>query len=281
MAVATFAPLLRSASAVAANEPFEVRSKPSHRTVRLSATVLTKDSAARLDDVLAALAWCDEVVVLDTGSSDDTIAIASRWPNVAVHRLAGPFPGFGAARRRATELARNDWILSIDSDEIVSAELAAEICALERCPRTVYRLPFENYYNGRLITSCGWHRETHERLFDRRTTGFCASEVHERVQSGGLPVQTLLGTVRHYSYNSADDFLRKMRAYADLFAAQHVGRKPASPGKAVRRALWTFFKSYLLQRGFMQGYEGLIISTYKAQTAFWKYLMLHEANRRA
>ena len=247
----------------------------------ISATILTKDSARRIADVLAALAWCDEVVVLDTGSSDDTVAIAARLGNVVVHRLDGPFPGFGIAHQKAVALARNDWILSIDSDEVISAELAGEIVKLQKCSATVYALPFENYFNGRLIRSCGWYPDRHERMFDRRRTNFCAQEVHERVQTDGLKVLQLRHAVRHYSYESTDDFLRKMRAYSQLFASQNVGRKRSSPGKAVRRGAWAFVKSYLLQRGCLQGYEGLVISAYKAQTTFWKYLLLHDANQRA
>ena len=249
--------------------------------VKISATILTRDSSRRLPEVLAALSWCDEIVVFDTGSSDNTVALARRHTNVSVHELTGPFPGFGQAHRRAVALARNDWILSIDSDEVVTAALAAEITALAPCPQTVYVIPFHNYFNGRLITSCGWYPDRHERLFNRRVTNFCANEVHERVQTENLRVQALTHPVRHYSYETADDFLRKMRAYSQLFAAQHVGRRPSSPGRAVRRSLWAFAKSYLWQRGFLQGYDGFIISSYRAQTTFWKYLLLHDANRPA
>ena len=247
---------------------------------KISATILTKNSAARLDEVLRSLAWCDEVVVLDTGSTDGTLALASRHPNVVAHRLAGPFPGFGRAHRHAVALARHDWILSIDSDEVVSSELAAEIAALPLDARTVYTLPFHNFFNGRFITSCGWYPDRHERLFNRTVTNFCVSEVHERVGTAQLSVRNLRHAVRHYSYESTDDFLRKMRAYSQLFATQHAGRKSSGPLKAVARSAWTFAKSYLLQRGFLQGREGLVISAYKAQTVFWKYLLLHEANRR-
>ena len=145
----------------------------------------------------------------------------------------------------------------------------------------MYAIPFHNYFNGRLITFSGWYPDRHERLFNRRATNFCESEVHERVQIRDLAVQSLSQPVRHYSYESSDDFLRKMRAYSQLFAAQYAGRKSSSPGKAVRRSLWTFARSYFLQRAFLQGYDGLVISTYKAQTTFWKYLLLREANRRA
>ena len=188
--------------------------------------------------------WCDEVIVFDTGSTADTIEITRRYANVSVHELSGPFPGFGQAHRRAVALARNDWILFIDSDEVITADLAAEIGPLAPCPQTVYVIPFHNYFNGRLITSCGWYPGRHERLFNRRVTNFCTNEVHERVQTENLTVQVLCHPIRHYSYDSADDFLRKMRAYSQLFATQYVGRKSSSPGKAVRRSLWAFVKSY-------------------------------------
>lgn len=245
---------------------------------RISATILTRDSARRLREVLEALAWCDEVVVLDTGSTDDSVAIARGYRNTQVHERTGQFPGFGRAHREAVALARHDWILSIDSDEVLSPELAQEIAALRLCRQTVYTVPFLNHLNGRVIRSCGWHREWHERLFNRRVTNFCASDVHEKVQTADLAVVALTHPVHHYSYESVDDFLRKMQAYSQLFAAQNVGRKASSPGKAVRHGAWAFIKSYLLQRGFLDGYEGLLISAYKSQTAFWKYLLLHEAN---
>ena len=244
----------------------------------VSATLLTKNSQGRLEEVLAALAWCDEVVVFDTGSTDRTWDIAGRFPNVSLHRLAGDFPGFGLVRQAAVERARNDWILAVDSDEVVSAQLADEITSLRLDPGAVYEIPFHNYFNGRLITSCGWHCERHERLFNRARTNFCASHVHERVRTAGLTVRRLRHPIRHYSYEGTDDFLRKMHHYSRLFAAQGKGRKSSSPLRAVTRSAWAFAKSYFLQRGILQGYEGLVISAYKAQTVFWKYLMLHEAN---
>ncbi len=250
------------------------------RLAPISATILTKNSAARLGEVLAALHWCDEVVVLDTGSTDATPEIARRYANVTLHFLAGAFPGFGRAHQQAVAIARHDWILSIDSDEVVTPALAAEIGALPLDPGTVYAMPFHNYFNGRRITTCGWAPDRHERLFHRRMTNFCASEVHERVQTAGLQVTLLKGAVDHYSYGSLDDFLRKMRSYGQLFADQHVGRKKSSPLKAVSRSMWAFLKSYVFQRGCLQGAEGLVISAYKAQTVFWKYLLLHEANAR-
>ncbi len=248
---------------------------------RISATILTKDSSALLDEVLSALTWCDDVVVLDTGSSDATLEIAASFANVRIHRLAGPFPGFGRAHRRAVALARYDWILSIDSDEIVEPGLAEEIATLPLNPGAVYSIPFRNYYRGRHITTCGWFPDRHERLFNRTVTNFSPCEVHERVEVRNLAVVPLRHAISHFSYRSTGDFLRKMSDYSRLFAEQNVGRKKSGPGKAVLRSMWAFFKSYVLERGFSQGTEGLTISAYKSQVVFWKYLRLHEANVRS
>lgn len=246
----------------------------------ISTIVLTKNSAALLPRVLRALDWCDEVVVLDTGSIDATKVIATEFSNVSLHNLEDPFPGFGLARQAAVAVARHDWILSIDSDEIVSPALAAEIRSQALDPGSVYTIRVENYFNGEEITTCGWAPDRHERLFHRLSTNFCASAVHERVQVQNLKVVRLRAAVRHYSYRCVDDFLHKMRTYANLFSQQNAGRLRSSPTKAFMRSTWAFFKSYFLERGVMQGGEGLVISAYKAQTVFWKYLLLHEKNRR-
>lgn len=257
-----------------AGHPQAVQSLP------ISATILTKNSTALLREVLAALDWCAEVVVLDTGSTDATLTIAAQFANVSLHQLNGSFPGFGRAHQMAVALARHDWILSIDSDEVISPALRDEIGALALDPQTVYLIPRQNYFNGKLITTCGWSPDRHERLFNRRATNFCASAVHERVGTSHLRVAKLRGSICHYSYRSLEDFLRKMTAYSQLFATQNVGRKRSSPTKAAARSAWAFFKSYVLERGLFQGAEGLVISVYKAQTVFWKYMMLHEANLR-
>ena len=247
---------------------------------RLSAVVLTKNSERLLGDVLAALGWCDEVLVYDTGSTDTTLSIARSFPNVSLHQSKGPFEGFGVARQAAIKLARNDWIFSVDSDEVVSAELGREIRAMPLDPTCVYVIPFANFFNGKHITTCGWAPDRHERLFNRRATTFNASRVHENLDTKNLTLVTLRNPIRHFSYESYDAFVSKMGSYSRLFATQNAGKRRSSPAKAVLRSLWAFFKSFVIERGVFQGVEGLVISSYKAQTVFWKYLMLHEANSR-
>lgn len=277
----TLAPRVRAKWPKASPSALDREGRPAgNRLVPISATILTKDSSRLIAKVLAALDWCDEIVILDTGSTDDTLAIAASFAKVVIHRLAGPFPGFGIAHRHAVALARHDWILSVDSDEVVSPELAAEIRALPLDRECVYAISFRNYFDGRHITTCGWSPDCHERLFHRGVTNFCTSEVHERVQTAEVSVVMLKHPIDHYSYDSLSDFLRKMNAYATLFAEQNAGRRRAGPLKAVARSAWAFVKSYGIERGFCQGREGLVISAYKAQVVFWKYLMLHEANGR-
>ena len=247
---------------------------------KISAVVLTKNSSRLIAEVLAALAWCDEVVVYDTGSDDSTLSIARRFPNVSLHQSRGPFEGFGVARQAGIKMARHDWIFSVDSDEVVSSELATEIAELLLDPTCVYVIPFANFFNGKHITTCGWAPDRHERLFNRRSTSFNACRVHENLDTRNLSLVTLRNPIRHYSYESFGDFVSKMSSYSRLFAEQNVGKRRSSPTKALFRSLWAFFKSFVLERGIFQGVEGLVISAYKSQTVFWKYLMLHEANRK-
>ncbi len=249
------------------------------RRAPISATILTHNSAAHLGEVLTALQWCNEVVVLDTGSADETALIAGDFVNVRFHRMSGPFPGFGLAHRQAVAIARNDWILSVDSDEVVSDGLAAEIMGLRLDPHAIYAIPFRNFFKGTLITTCGWSPDRHERLFNRTSANFCESVVHERVRAPGASVRRLRQPILHYSYGSLDDFLRKMRDYGTLYAKQHAGRKSSGPFKALTRGAWAFAKSYLLRRGILQGSAGFAISAYQAQLVFWKYMLLDEANR--
>lgn len=244
----------------------------------ISVTVLTRDSQRMLGQCLQALAGFAEIVVLDNGSSDATMDIAGTFVNVRLYQE--PFTGFGPLHNRAGELAMHDWILSIDSDEIVTPELYMEIMSLPLDPGCVYSFPLENYFNGKRITCCGWHPDRHVRLYNRKQTRFTDAAVHEGVITSGLREVRLKCPARHYSFNSVADFLTKMQRYSDQFAAQYAGRRTSSPLQAVLHGAFAFFKSYVLKRGLFQGYEGLLISAYNGHTAFYKYLKLYEANQR-
>jgi glycosyltransferase involved in cell wall biosynthesis len=246
----------------------------------ISATILTKNSQKYIAKVLESLSWCNEVVVLDSGSTDDTLSIARAFSNTTVHVLESDFLGFGLMHQKMSGLAKNDWILSVDSDEVVSDELRAELQNLNADKNSVYMIPSKNYFNGKHIYSCGWYPDYKARFFNKSVTDFNSEAVHENVVLDGRNIIYLKSPLLHYSYEGVDDFLKKMHLYSSLFARQNIGKKSATPLKAVLRGSWSFVKTYILKGGIRQGYEGFIISAYNAQTTFWKYIKLYEEIKR-
>lgn len=238
----------------------------------ISVTILTKDSEKHLKEVLDSTKSFDEVLILDTGSTDSTLTIASEYPNVVIHHSA--FTGFGPLHNKMVDLAKNDWILSLDSDEVMSPELIREIEGLSLDPHTVYSIKRHNTYNNRYIRGCGWHPDYVKRLFHRKQTRFCDALVHESVQSKGMKNSKLKASIKHFSYDCTSDFLKKMQTYSELYASQNKGKKSSSLGRAVAHALFAFFKTYIIQYGFMAGREGFIISVYHTNITFYKHLKL-------
>lgn len=243
----------------------------------ISVTVLTRNSQKYLKEVLDSVRSFDEVVIYDTGSTDETLAIARQYPNVTIYEAA--FEGFGPTHNKASAKAKHPWILSIDSDEVVTPEMAAEIAKTQLRADSAYSFPRHNYFNGKLIKWCGWYPDRQVRLYNRETSQFTQAQVHEAIITSGLKHVPLQSPMIHYSYANLSDFLNKMQSYSDLFALQNRGKKSSSPLKATAHACFAFFKSYFLKRGFLGGYEGFVISSYNAHTAFYKYLKLYEANQ--
>jgi glycosyltransferase involved in cell wall biosynthesis len=246
----------------------------------ISVTILVKNGASTLEATLNALKDFDEVVVIDTGSTDSTIDIAKKYSNVRLYKKK--FIGFGPNHNEASALAKNDWILSIDADEVVTLALCKEIFdlapAMARCPSTVYFLNRHNYFNGKQIKWCGWGSEKCARLYNRTKTAFSEALVHEGVITKGLPTCTLKSPLIHHPYQSISDFLKKMELYSTLFAEQHKGKKKSSPFIAFYHGVGAFLRSFLVKRGFLGGYEGFLISLYNGHTAFYKYLKLYHLN---
>lgn len=244
----------------------------------ISVTILVKNGAKKLREVLAALHAFKEIVIYDTGSTDETLAIAKLFPNAVI--FEGPFCGFGPTHNVAASLATYDWILSLDADEVLSKELATEILSLPLDPHTLYSLPFLNFFNGKWIKWCGWYPESHIRLYHKKQTSFSQALVHEGVITDHLKQVSLKHPVFHYSYDSISDLLVKMERYSSLFADQYHHKKKSSPLIAIYHGWGAFFKAYILKRGFLGGYEGFLISLYNGHTAFYKYLKLFQKNKK-
>lgn len=229
----------------------------------ISATVLTKNNEKTIEECLGSIQNLSEIIILDTGSTDRTLELAAKFPNVTIHK--SPFLGFGPLKNLAAQKCSHPWILSLDADEVLTSELPADLN-----PACSYSFPFHNYYNGKWIKWCGWYPDRHVRLYHKDHARFSDDQVHEKIQGGNEAKLSI--PIKHYSYRSIDDFLMKMDRYSTLFAEQ--SNKSSSLTKALKHSFWAFFKSYILKRGFLGGREGFIISQYNAHVAYYKYLKL-------
>jgi len=246
---------------------------------RISVTILTKNSGEYIKECLGALMMFDEVVILDNGSVDETINIAKTFANVRV--FEHKFIGFGPMKQLACSYVKNKWILSVDSDEILSTELVNEILSLELNNNCLYSMLRDNYYNKRLIKACGWDNDYQVRLFNRDRTNFNDKQVHEGlVLKDGMKIVKLQNSFKHYTFKEAKELLSKMDQYSTLYALENKDKKYASPSMAFIKACFSFFKNYFLQKGFLYGYEGLLISVSNANGVFYKYIKLYEENKR-
>ncbi|MEW5838904.1 MAG: glycosyltransferase family 2 protein [Pseudomonadota bacterium] len=247
--------------------------------MKLSVVLITLNEAARLAATLESVAWADEIIVLDAGSTDATVEIARSYAgHVAVN---ADWQGFGVQKNRALDMATGDWVLSLDADERVSPELAAEIRAELHNPQAdVYALPRLSSYLGREMRHGGWWPDEVVRLFKRGTARFSPDVVHERLLYAGTPAR-LNQVLRHESFNSLEQVLDKVNRYssagAEKLAAQ--GRK-AGLGAAVGRALWMFLRTYIFKAGFLDGREGFMLAVSNAEGVYYRYLKLMLLNER-
>lgn len=243
----------------------------------LSVIVITKNEAGHIGRCLASVAWADEIVVLDSGSSDDTVAIARQFTDQV---FVTDWPGFGPQKQRALDKANGDWILSLDADEEVGPALAEEIQqAIRQDAVQSFEIPRLSSYCGRQITHGGWWPDYVLRLFRRDAGRFSNEVVHERVEVQGR-IGRLKQPLLHEAFVDPDEVLRKINSYSTLGAEKlfHAGMR-ASLGKAIAKGLWTFFRSYVIKAGFLDGPQGLMLAISNAEGAYYKYLKLRELHR--
>lgn len=244
--------------------------------MNVSAVMIVKNGARTIRRSLESLREFDDIIVYDNGSSDGTQAIAAEFPNVRL--IEGEFDGFGTTKNRAASYALHDWVLIIDSDEVVDAELLLALQSESLDPKTIYIVNFLAYYKEIPIRHCGWNNQKIRRLYNKSITRFNDNFVHENIIDDGMKKITIAGNMKHYSYMSISDFIVKLDRYSTLFATDNVGKKSSSPAKAFFNGLYSFFRTYILKRGFLDGYAGLIIAFSHMATNFYKYIKLYEMN---
>jgi glycosyltransferase involved in cell wall biosynthesis len=248
--------------------------------VKLTVTVITRDEAANIAAALQSVAWADEIVVVDSGSTDDTVAIARRH---ATRVEVREWPGYSAQKNYAAGIASNDWILSIDADERVTPELAAEIreaLASEPAARG-YRIPRVAWYLGRWIRSTDWYPDYQLRLYDRRAGRWNGRRVHESIDLQGTPGQ-LRHELQHYAYRDISHHLATIDRYTTLAAEQWLadGRTTNGVELFIHPRL-AFVRNYLLRGGITDGEAGLLVSKLNAYYVFLKLAKLWELQHRA
>lgn len=242
---------------------------------KLSAILITRNEATDLPDCLDSLAFCDEIIVVDNGSSDDTVAIA-RARGAQVLQTAD-WPGFGLQKQRALDLATGDWVLSIDADERIPPALAEEILrAVDSGKHPGYRLDRRSTYLGRVMRHGGWAPDRTLRLARRELARFTPDIVHERLGVKGR-VADLATPMQHLSYRDVEEVLEKQHRYA--LASAEVRRKRGKRGglgQALSRSAFAFGKAYIFKLGFLDGAHGFIAAAAKSQETFWRYVAMND-----
>ncbi len=244
--------------------------------MNISAVVLAKNNQKTIEKTLNALVEFDDVVVYDNGSTDDTIEIVKKFSNVNL--IEGEFKGFGWTKNKAASFAKNDWILVVDSDEVIDKELLKELKEKILDNNCVYKLNFKAFYKDIQIKHCGWNNQKIKRLYNKSVTSYNSNDVHEDIITDNLKIEILRGNVEHYSYQTISEFVIKADRYSSLFAQNNVGKKSSSPAKAFFNGLYSLIKTYFFKQGFRDGYVGLIIAFSHMVTNFYKYIKLYELN---
>ena len=248
----------------------------------LSVILITRNEEANLADCLASLEGiAQQIVVVDTNSSDRTLDIAKSYGAA----IAQPpdWPGFGPQKNRALDLATGEWVLSLDADERLTPALKSEIVTAIHHSAHVdcFAIPRLSWYCGRFIRHSGWNPDYVDRLFKRGSALFSDDLVHERLLPSGQ-VAKLENPMLHYSFMNYSQVLQKIDRYSTASAEQAFAKgKTSTPLKAVLHGAWSFFRTYFLQAGFLDGPQGFTLAMSNAQGTYYRYVKLWHLIREA
>lgn len=242
---------------------------------KISVAIITKNEEAKIRPCLESVRWADDIVVVDSGSTDQTLQICREY---MVRIFVEEWKGFAQQKNSAIAKTRHEWVLSLDADERVSAPLKEEIEKEMNGdqPSNGYLIPRKNFFAGRWIRRCGWFPDYNLRLFRKSKGRFQERAVHERVQIEGQ-VERLQNFLIHETYDSVGDFLQRMDRYSTLAAQEMLQEgKPFRLFYLVLRPPSTFVQMYLVRLGFLEGYWGFLLSALYSFYTFAKYSKLRE-----
>jgi len=244
----------------------------------ISAIIITFNESLRIKSCLDSIQWVDEIIILDSGSTDNTIEICKRY---TPHVYTTDWPGFGKQKNRALQKATCDWVLSIDADEIVSAKLRSEIQeAITKSRVDGFEIPRLSSYCGQVIKHSGWYPDYVMRLIRRGKGAFSNSPVHEKLETNSK-VEKLNNHLVHHSFENLEQVLNKVNHYSSISAETlFSNRKKATLYTAIFKGLWTFLRTYLLKAGFLDGQKGIMLAISNAEGTYYKYLKLALLNEK-
>jgi glycosyltransferase involved in cell wall biosynthesis len=247
--------------------------------IPLSVAIITKNEARNLPDCLRSVSFAQQIVIVDSGSTDDTRAIAESFQ---CEFYLEDWKGFGLQKQAAIERCRHDWILVLDADERIPSETADAIRGIVANPQrdaAGYSFPRKNFFYGRWIRHMGWWPDRVVRLFQRRSGRMSEASVHEAVLIGGV-VKALDNSIEHYTESRLSQLLLKINQYSTLGAQEAfaAGRRVSIAGACVRAAL-AFFQNYFLRLGLLDGAPGLVLSMTDSINKFCKYAKIWELGR--
>lgn len=243
--------------------------------MKISAAIIAYNEADRIAQCLESVLFADEVVIVDAGSTDGTMEIAKDYPCRILHQ---PWQGFSKQKQFAVSQCRNDWVLILDADERISVELADEI-SCRQTPSidiTAFQIPRKNFFHDRWVQHCGWWPESVMRLVHQKRGLFDGRLVHEQWQTNGT-ISELKSPILHHSFQSYADLITKLQRYSNL-AAHQMAKENRSVywWTPLTHGFGMFLKTYCLQLGFLDGFDGLMISLSVAGGSFMKYAKLIE-----
>jgi len=229
---------------------------------KLSVVIISKNEEKFIANAVKSALFADEVLVLDSGSTDSTCLIAQELGAKVLHQ---DWLGFGMQKNKAVELAKNDWVFVLDSDERITPELQLEILNTLKNPVVEgYHVARLNNFFGKYIKYCGLYPDYSIRLFNKQKGRFNEVTVHESVQIQGTTAK-LKNHMLHLAFDSVEEFSNKQKKYATL------SQKKKNLIKAFISPIWTFLKIYIFRLGFIEGWRGFVIAKVYAQYTFWKY----------
>lgn len=243
----------------------------------LSVLIITKNSAEMIEKCLQSVAFAQEIIVLDSGSTDGTVDICRKYTS-HVHQT--DWPGFGPQKNRALAQATGDWIFSIDSDEWIDDALKNEmLAAMQQTEATVFSIPRRNQYCGQWICHGDVGRDRVIRLFKRGSSRFSDDIVHETIITD-QPIKKLNAFLFHNSYRSLSELMSRMNRYTSLSAEiRYKKGKKTSFGNALFSSIWAFIRSYFIRAGFLDGKMGFVVAVSSAESSYYRHLKLLEMQR--